>query len=109
MLSNFGYYNLEIDEDAHLVMYQYVHCSHQIHPFFATVICAAVSHPALMSSKILNASAWDDISTNGHISDLTYQQCNITRRLLSQSLEDREVALSDMNIAALIAILLFDV
>lgn len=90
-------------------MYQYVQYSHQIHPFFATVISAAVSHPALISSKILNASAWDDISTKGHISDLTFQQCHITRRLISQSLEDRAVAFSDMNIAALIAILLFDV
>ena len=90
-------------------MYEYVHFSHQIHPFFSTVICAAVSHPALMSSKILNASAWDDLNIAGEISVLTLQQCAITRRLLKDSLSEDEEACSDVTIAALVAVLLFDV
>ncbi|KAJ5198060.1 uncharacterized protein N7498_007177 [Penicillium cinerascens] len=89
-------------------MYEYVHFSHQIHPFFSTVICAAVSHPALMSSKILNASAWDDLSITGKISALTLQQCAITRRLLNDSFSEGGEACSDVTIAALVAVFLFD-
>jgi hypothetical protein len=90
-------------------MYEYLHYGHLLHPFFSTVICAAVSHPALMSSKILNASAWDDLSISGEISDLTLQQCVITRKLLDDSLSVGEEACSDVTIAALVALILFDV
>lgn len=89
-------------------MYEYVRFSHQIHPFFSTVVCAAVSHPALMSSKILNASAWDDLSSTGEIGTLTIQQCGITRRLLNDFINDGQEC-SDVTLAALVAVLLFDV
>ncbi|KAJ5594254.1 uncharacterized protein N7459_000462 [Penicillium hispanicum] len=89
-------------------MYHYVRDSHRVHPFFSTVISAAISHPALMSSKILNASAWDDLSAVGRISGLTLQQGAITRRLFDESVRTREEVCSDVNIATLIAILLFD-
>lgn len=92
-----------------IVMHQYVLYGHQVHPFFSHVINAAVSHTALMSTKILNASAWDDLNTEGQVSDLTLQQRTITRKLLGQVLEDREVAYSEATLAALVATLLFDV
>jgi hypothetical protein len=62
-----------------------------------------------MSSKILNASAWDDISTTGETSDLTRQQLTITRNLLNTSFDNLEEGCGDSNIAAMIAVLLFDV
>ncbi|KAK5790074.1 hypothetical protein VI817_007361 [Penicillium citrinum] len=92
-----------------IVMHEYVLYGHQVHPFFSHVINAAVSHTALMSTKILNASAWDDLNTEGQISDLTLQQHVITRKLLGQVLEDVELACSEPTLAALVATLLFDV
>jgi hypothetical protein len=62
-----------------------------------------------MSTKILNASAWDDLNIEGQISSLTLQQCAITRKLLGEVLEDRELACSEPTFAALAATLLFDV
>lgn len=61
-----------------------------------------------MSSKILNASAWDDLTATGEIGALTLQQCGITRRLLNDSINDGQEG-SDVTVAALIAVLLFDV
>lgn len=92
-----------------IVMHQYVLYGHQVHPFFSHVIYAATSHTALMSTKILNASAWDDLNTEGEVSTLTLQQCAITRKLLGHVLEDRELACSEPTFAALVATLLFDV
>lgn len=89
-------------------MHEYVLYGHQVHPFFSHVINAAVSHTALMSTKILNASAWDDLNTEGQVSDLTLQQHVITRKLLGQVLEDVELACSEPTLAALVATLLFD-
>jgi hypothetical protein len=90
-------------------MYRYLNYSHHIHHFFSTVVYAALTHLPLMSSKILNASAWDDISSTGEISDLTLQQRTITRNLLNASFENMEEGCSDSNIAAMIAVLLMDV
>jgi hypothetical protein len=90
-------------------MYQYMLYGQQVHPFFSHVIYAATSHTALMSTKILNASAWDDLNIEGQISSLTLQQCAITRKLLGEVLEDRELACSEPTFAAPAATLLFDV
>lgn len=62
-----------------------------------------------MSVKILNASAWDDISKTGMISDVTLQQRGITLDLLNSSLANVDEACSDVNIAAMVAYLSFDV
>lgn len=62
-----------------------------------------------MSSKILNASSWDDLKTGQEISDISLQQGLITRRLLSESMQDRAEACSDVTMAALVSVILFDV
>lgn len=90
-------------------MFEYVHSGTGLHRFFSTVIYAAITHPALMSAKILNASAWDDLSATDNISAITLQQSHITRQLLNESLANREQCFSDVTTAALIAVLLFDV
>ncbi|CEJ57222.1 hypothetical protein PMG11_05923 [Penicillium brasilianum] len=89
-------------------MYEYVNSGAGLPRFFSSIIYAAVTHPALMSAKILNASAWDDISSTEHISAITLQQSHITRRLLNESLAHQEQCFSDVSTAALIAVLLFD-
>ncbi|KAJ6031064.1 hypothetical protein N7540_001796 [Penicillium herquei] len=88
-------------------MSEYVLYGHQVHPFFSTVVSAAVSHPVLMSAKILNASAWDDLMVHDKIEKLTFEQSTITRYLLSQTMDSRDNS-KVVNLAALVAILLFD-
>lgn len=91
------------------VMYDYVHPGTALHSFFLSIIYAAVDHPALMSAKILSASAWDDLNKTEHISPITMQQSNITRELLNGSLANEEQRFSDVTVAALLSVLLFDV
>ncbi|KAJ5162131.1 hypothetical protein N7492_007523 [Penicillium capsulatum] len=88
-------------------MYEYVQFSQQLHPFFSTVICVSVSNPALMSSKILNASAWDDINLTGEVGNLTLQQGAITRRLLNDSINDGN-PWNNVAVATLVAVIIFD-
>lgn len=90
-------------------MYEYVNSGAGLPRFFSSVIYAAITHPALMSAKILNASAWDDLSSTENISAITLQQSHITRQLLNESLAYQEQCFSDVTTAALIAVLLFDV
>ncbi|KAJ5711750.1 hypothetical protein N7488_005906 [Penicillium malachiteum] len=71
------------------------------------VVSAAVSHPVLMSAKILNASAWDDLMAHDRIESLTFEQSLITRYLLAQAMHSRDTS-SEVKLAALVAILLFD-
>ncbi|OOQ81812.1 hypothetical protein PEBR_43273 [Penicillium brasilianum] len=89
-------------------MYEYVNSGAGLPRFFSSVIYAAVTHPALMSAKILNASAWDDLSSTEHISAITLQQSHITRQLLNESLAHQEQCFSDVSTAALIALVNFD-
>jgi phospholipase/lecithinase/hemolysin len=90
-------------------MYDYVHPGTGLHKFFLSIIYAAINHPALMSAKILSASAWDELNTTEHISSITMQQSNITRELLNGALTNREQCFSDVTVAALLSLLLFDV
>lgn len=90
-------------------MYEYVRSGTRLAKFFSSVIYAAITHPALMSAKILNASAWDDLNTTEHISDITLQQSRITRHLLNDALANREQCFSDGTTAALNTVTLFDV
>lgn len=73
------------------------------------VVLAAATYAPLMSAKILTASAWDDINNVGEISNLTLEQGVITRRLMNDSFNNVHEASSDVNIAALISLLIFDV
>lgn len=80
------------------------------HPFFRTVIPAAVIHVPMMSVKILNASLYDDLnSPSGDIAPVTLSQRNIAMGLLSESLTHAAEAVSDVNIASLISFLTFEV
>jgi hypothetical protein len=90
-------------------MYDYIHSGTGLHKFFMSVIYAAITHPALMSAKILSASAWDDLNKAEHISAITLQQSHITRQLMNDSLSNQEQCFSDVTAAALISVLLFDV
>lgn len=62
-----------------------------------------------MSAKILIASSWDDLNSIQKISDVSLQQGLITRRLLSETMENREEAFSDVTVIALTSTILFDV
>ncbi|PLB50215.1 hypothetical protein P170DRAFT_139099 [Aspergillus steynii IBT 23096] len=88
---------------------RYLCYSHDVHPSFHIVVLAAATHAPLMSAKILTASTWDDLNNTGEISNLTLKQGVITRRLIIGSLSNIHEASSDVNIAALVSILIFDV
>ncbi|KAH8811316.1 hypothetical protein F5884DRAFT_781762 [Xylogone sp. PMI_703] len=81
-------------------VYQHLH---DYNPFFHLVLPASITHVPLMSVKILNASAWDDLSRAGRISDITFHQRNITLKLLNDSLSNPDEASSDANIGAMIS------
>lgn len=89
-------------------MYEYVQFSQQLHSFFSTVVCVSVSDPAMMSSKILNASAWDDLNLTGEVGSLTLEQANITRRLLNNAINDGN-PWDNVAVATLVAVIVFDV
>lgn len=89
-------------------MYEFVQFSQHLHPFFSTVVCVSVLNPAMMSSKILNASAWDDLNLTGEVGGLTLQQGGITRRLLNDSINAGN-PWDNVAVATLVAIIVFDV
>ncbi|KAL1965848.1 hypothetical protein VTN77DRAFT_5169 [Rasamsonia byssochlamydoides] len=89
-------------------VYQYLQSSREAHPFFRTVIPASISHVPLISAKILNASAWDDLNGAGGISDVTLHQRSIALSLLNDALANLDEACSDVNIAAMMSFLTFD-
>ncbi|KAK9237980.1 hypothetical protein V1525DRAFT_388009 [Lipomyces kononenkoae] len=92
------------------VFHQYIESSEYIHPFFRSMIPATVLHAPLMSTKLVNATAWDDLNgPDGEISDLTLFQRSIAERILSDSLADLEVARSDVNITAILTLLVFEI
>ncbi|KAK9364576.1 hypothetical protein V1509DRAFT_643537 [Lipomyces kononenkoae] len=92
------------------VFHQYIESSAYLHTFFRCMIPAMVFHVPLMSTKLVNATAWDDLnSPNGEISDLTLFQRSIAESILSDSLEDLEVASSDVNITAILTLLAFEI
>ena len=90
-------------------MYDYVRFGVHVATFWHKAVYAAITHPALMSAKILNASAWDDLKTTGNINDIALQQCQITRRLLNEALSDRHQCFGDATVSALNSLALFDV
>lgn len=66
-------------------------------------------HVPLMSAKLMNASAWDDLNTNGEISSLTVFQRNIAEGIMSNYLAESESANSDANLLAFLTLLAFEV
>ncbi|KAK9427201.1 hypothetical protein V1505DRAFT_380941 [Lipomyces doorenjongii] len=90
--------------------HQYIESSAYMHPFFRCMIPAMVLHVPLMSTKLVNATAWDDLNgPHCEISDLTLFQRSITESILSDSLADLEVASSDVNITAILTLLAFEI
>jgi hypothetical protein len=92
------------------VVYHYLTTDLQGHPFFRVVIPASLIHVPLMSTKVLNASMWDELeSPSGQIIHVTQVQRQIAMKLLTESLSREEEALSDVSIASLSAFLTFEV
>jgi hypothetical protein len=79
------------------------------HPFYQNIIPWTVENPALMSVKILNASAWDDINETGRISPWSFHQRSVSLKLLHDLLSQLQHACSDVTIATLQGLLGFEV
>ena len=67
-------------------------------------------HVPLMSTKILNASMWDDLnSPSGQLTRVTRCQRQIAMNLLAESLSNENESLTDVNIAALEGLIIYEV
>lgn len=62
-----------------------------------------------MSAKLMNASAWDDLNTNGEISELTIFQRSIAEGIMSDYIAESKSANSDANLLAFLTLLAFEV
>ncbi|KAH8692820.1 hypothetical protein BGW36DRAFT_362368 [Talaromyces proteolyticus] len=79
------------------------------HPFLQTAVAVSVVHAPLMSSKILNASLWDDVNgPSGQITRITQCQRQITMSLLAESLSNGNESLSDSTIATLEGLIIYE-
>jgi hypothetical protein len=83
--------------------------SAELHPFFYSVVPAVDSHVPLMSAKLMNASAWDDLNTSGEISNLTFFQRRIAEEIMSDYLAESQLGNSDANLLAFLTLLAFEV
>lgn len=57
----------------------------------------------------MNASAWDDLNTNGEISKMTLFQRSIAEEIMSDYLAESKLASSDANLLAFLTLLAFEV
>ncbi|KAH8698615.1 hypothetical protein BGW36DRAFT_376469 [Talaromyces proteolyticus] len=89
---------------------QYIESSAYVHPFLRSMIPAMVVHVPLMSAKLVNATAWDDLNgPDCEISELTLFQRGITQGIISDSIADSKSSGSDINITALMTLLAFEI
>uniref|UniRef100_A0A093VEJ3 Uncharacterized protein n=1 Tax=Talaromyces marneffei PM1 TaxID=1077442 RepID=A0A093VEJ3_TALMA len=77
--------------------HQYIESSAYLHPFFRTMIPITVLNPPLMSTKLVNATAWDDLNgPNPEISALTLFQRDIAENMLLDSIAEATSPNADM-------------
>lgn len=91
------------------VLYRYIEASAELHPFYYSVVPAVDFHVPLMSAKLLNASAWDDLNRDGEIGPLTLFQRTIAEGIMSDHLAESNLANDDANLLALLTLLAFEV
>jgi hypothetical protein len=93
-----------------LVLYHYLLMDFHTHSFFRTALSASAMHVPLMSTKILNAPMWDDLnSPSGQLTSMTRCQRQIAMNLLAESLSNENELLTDVNIAALEGLVIYEV
>lgn len=97
------------------VFHQYIELSAYLHPFFRAMIPVTILHPPLMSTKLVNATAWDDINgPNPEISALTLFQRDIAENMVLDSIAEAtgpnaDSANSDVTLISLLSLLSFEV
>ena len=80
------------------------------HPFFSSVVQWATSNVHFASTKLLNASGWDDILESGELSIWTNRQRFISMRLLNDALTtDHGAENKYATVAAIQSLLGFEV
>ncbi|EED23937.1 hypothetical protein TSTA_073270 [Talaromyces stipitatus ATCC 10500] len=88
--------------------HQYIESSAHLHPFFHSQIPLTILHAPLMSTKLVHATAWDDLSgPNPEISNLTLLQRDIADNMLLDSILEATGPTTDAESShvALIALL----
>ncbi|EEA27714.1 hypothetical protein PMAA_025650 [Talaromyces marneffei ATCC 18224] len=94
--------------------HQYIESSAYLHPFFRTMIPITVLNPPLMSTKLVNATAWDDLNgPNPEISALTLFQRDIAENMLLDSIAEAtspnaDSTRSDVILLSLLSLLSFE-
>jgi hypothetical protein len=89
-----------------------VHMRLQIngHPFLRNVIKWSITYPQFTSTKLLNASGWDDIQESGQLSPWTRRQHVIAIKILNESVKEGNHAMhNDATVAAILSLLGFEV
>jgi hypothetical protein len=74
-----------------------------------TVIPASLKYPPLMKAMLLNLQAWEDISLYRPADVIIWQKRSQVIRMVGHSLGDSFQACSDESIAAIIALMGFEV